>query len=52
MRVQRLALLGLGQLGDHLVRRAERVLSLGQQLDESGVALEELGELFPGQLPR
>jgi hypothetical protein len=30
----------------------ERVLPLGEQLDESGSSLEELGELLDGQLPR
>ena len=35
-----------------IVRRPKLVLSLGQRLDESCVALEELGELLCGQLPR
>jgi hypothetical protein len=52
MGVQRLELLGLGQLADHLRCRLERVLALGEQLDEAGPALEELSELFEAQLPR
>jgi hypothetical protein len=53
MCIQRLALLGLAQLGNDFVGcGTERVLPFGQQRDESGVALEELGELSLRQLPR
>ncbi len=53
MCIQRLALLGLAQLGNDFVGRGtERVLPFGQQRDESGVALEELRELSFSQLPR
>ena len=52
MRVQSLQLLGLAQLSDHLRRGLERVLALGQQLDEARPAFEELRELLDAQLPR
>src|SRR5689334_7272236 len=45
MRVQGLEPLFLGELGDRLIGRPERVLPLGKQLDQPGTALEELGEL-------
>jgi len=46
MRIHRLELLLLGQLGDHVLRRRERVVMRGKLLDESRVPLEELGQLF------
>src|SRR5262249_2137805 len=52
VRVQGLALLLVGQLGDHVVGRPERVVPLREQLDQACPALEELGELLLGQLPR
>ena len=52
MRVERLELLLLAQPSEHAVCLPERILDLGQSLDESGAALEELVELFGGQLPR
>ena len=45
MRVERFEFLVLGQFGDHGVRRSERVLVLGQFLDESRAPFEELCEL-------
>ena len=45
MRVERFEFLVLGQFGDHSVRRSERVLVLGQFLDESRAPFEELCEL-------
>jgi hypothetical protein len=52
MRVQGLPLLLLGQLPEHFLGGAERVLSLGEQLDQPRAALEELSELVGRQLPR
>ena len=52
MRFERLELLLLAQLSDHLVGGAERVGAFGQLLDETRVAFEQLGELGLGQLPR
>jgi hypothetical protein len=52
MRVERIELLGLGEPGRHLGRRLQRVLALGQQLDQPRPSLEELRELLDGQLPR
>jgi hypothetical protein len=52
MRVQSLSLLLLRELGEGLLRRPERVLSLGKQLDQPRSALEELCELLDRQLPR
>ena len=42
---ERRGLVLLGKLRDHAVGRAERILSLGEQLDEPGVPAEELREL-------
>ena len=50
--VEHLVLLLVGEHGDHLGRVLERILPLGEQLDEPGPALEELGELLGAQLPR
>src|SRR5207248_2558069 len=52
MRVQRLELVALLQLTDHVTCSAERVLLLGEFLDEPRAALEELRELLDRQLPR
>ena len=52
MRPQRLDLLVLGCIGEHLARLAEGILELGQLLHEARMALEELGELVFAQLPR
>ena len=49
---ERLDALLLGQPGKHLARTAERVLHLGQRLDEAAAGLEEVGQLLHGQLPR
>ena len=49
---QRLDPLLLGQPGEHLARAAERVLLLGERLDEAAAGLEEVGELVHAQLPR
>jgi hypothetical protein len=49
---QRLDLVVLGRVGEHLARLAERVLELGELRHEARVALEELGELVLAQLPR
>ena len=40
------------RLGDHLVRRRERVVTLGELLDESRAPFEQLRELVGRQLPR
>ena len=45
-------LLLLAELVDHLERVRERILALGEQLDEARPSLEEPGELVGGQLPR
>ena len=50
--VEDLVLLLVGELGDHLGRVLERIVALGEQLDEPRPALEELGELLGAQLPR
>ena len=50
--VEHLVLLVVGELGDHLGRVLERILALGEQLDEPRPPLEELGELLGAQLPR
>jgi len=50
--VEGLELLCLAQLPDHLRCRLERVLPLGEHLDEAGPPLEELRELLDAQLPR
>ena len=52
MRVEHLVLLLVTKLVDHLERVLERILPLGEQLDEARSALEEPGELLGGQLPR
>jgi len=52
MRVQGLPLLLLGQLGEDLFGRPERVFAFGEQLDQPRAALEELRELLGRQLPR
>ena len=52
MRVEHLALLRVGELVDHRGRVPERVVALGEQLDEARPPLEELGELLGAQLPR
>ena len=49
---QRLDLLLLGQASQHVLGASERVLQLGEPLDEARPALEELGELVRAQLPR
>ena len=50
--VERLDLLLLAERVDHLVRPLERVVELGEPLDERRPALEELGQLVDAQLPR
>ena len=50
--VEHLALLLVGEHGDHLGRVLERIVALGEQLDEPRPPLEELGELLGAQLPR
>jgi hypothetical protein len=52
MRRERLDLLVLGRVGEHLARLAKRILELRQLGHEARVALEELGELVLAQLPR
>ena len=53
MRVERLDLLVLRQPRAISVERGvERVVELGEPLDEARAALEELGELVDAQLPR
>ena len=52
VRVQRLELLVLGEAGDDVVGRVERVVAPGQSLDERRLAFEELRELLLAQLPR
>ena len=52
MRVEHLALLLVRELVDHLGRVPERIVALGEQLDEARPPLEEPGELLGGQLPR
>src|SRR2546428_5832381 len=52
MGVQRLDLVVVVEPGDHIRRLRERVPALGEELDEARLALEELRELVPGQLPR
>ena len=49
---ERLDALLLRQPGQHLARAAERVLLLGQRLDEAAAGLEEVGQLVHAQLPR
>ena len=52
VRVEHLLLLLVGQARGDLARVAERVVELGEPLDEARAALEELRELLDGQLPR
>src|SRR5207247_4104232 len=52
MRVERLELLRLAQLADHVQRGPERAVLLREPLDEARVPLEELRELLGAQLPR
>ena len=52
VRVQRLELLRLVELGDRVVGGSERVLARRQQLDQPRPSLEELRELLGAQLPR
>jgi hypothetical protein len=52
MGVERFQLLRFAEPGDHVARRAERVLLLREVLDEPRPALEELGQLVGRQLPR
>ena len=52
MRVQRLDLVGFVELRDRPLRRLERLLALGQELDEARPPLEELSQLADAQLPR
>jgi len=52
VRVQCLSLLLLCQLRKDLLCRSERVVSLGEELDQPRAALEQLRELVGGQLPR
>jgi hypothetical protein len=42
----------LRQLLEHAARHAQRVLALGEALEESAPSLEEPGQFFNGQLPR
>jgi hypothetical protein len=50
--VEHLALLLVGEHGDHLGCVLERILLLGEQLHEAGPTFEEPGELLGAQLPR
>ena len=52
MRVEHLVLLLVRELVDNLERVGERILALGEQLDEARPSLEEPGQLVGGQLPR
>jgi hypothetical protein len=52
VRVQRPELLVLGEGGDDVVGRVERVVTLREPLDERRLPLEELRELLLAQLPR
>ena len=52
VRAQRLDLLLLAGGVEHVLGALERVLELGEPLDEARVALEELGQLVGAQLPR
>ena len=52
MRCERLELLVFRQRAEDIVRIAERILGLGQPLDERGPPSKRLGELVGGQLPR
>ena len=52
MRRERLDLVLLTEPREDLIRLAERVLRLGEVLDEARAALEELRELLDRQLPR
>ena len=52
MRGERLDLVLLAHRVDHVVRLLERVVDLGEKLDEPCAALEELAQLVDGQLPR
>jgi hypothetical protein len=49
---ERLDLLVLGRVREHLAGLAERVLQLGEVRDETRVPFEELRELVLVQLPR
>ena len=49
---ERLDLLVLREPAEHLPGAAERIVLPGQRLDEAATGLEEVGELFHGQLPR
>ena len=42
----------LRHLSNHVRRHAQRILQLGQPLDEARPAFEQLGELVGCQLPR
>ena len=52
MRFERLDELVLGHLADQVERGVERVVQLGEPLDEARAALEQLGQLVDAQLPR
>ena len=52
MACERLDLLVLREHVEHLAGPAERVVDLGERLDKAAAGLEEVGELFHGQLPR
>ena len=49
---ERLDPLLLGQGGEHLAGASERILLLGERLDEAASGLEEVGQLVHAQLPR
>ncbi len=52
MRVQRLQLVLAAERAEHVVGSLERVLDLGETLDQSRSPFEQLRELLDAQLPR